>query len=269
MQGETGAGKTAILDGICFALFGRVPGARDSAPRLRSDHSRAQERTEVVLELTISGRRLRVTRSPKQERPKVRGQGLTEEPARATLEAAAPDGTWGVLAERIEAVEHELDGLLGLTLTQFCQVVLLPQGAFARFLHAGTDERERLLAQLFDTDRYAAAQEWLADARRGAEIDVHRGLDGVGDIASRIAQVTGEEPPEDWRAAPERLPEWLAGRLVLADARQATAEGRRTAAQAERERLAESHAAAVALLERRRRYVEAAAELERREAAIA
>ena len=40
MQGETGAGKTAILDGICFALFGRVPGARDSAPRLRSDHSR-------------------------------------------------------------------------------------------------------------------------------------------------------------------------------------------------------------------------------------
>src|SRR5947209_15738698 len=91
MQGETGAGKTAILDGICFALFGRVPGARDSAPRLRSDHSGPDARTEVVLELTIAGRRLRVTRSPKQERPKVRGQGMTEEPARATLEALGRD----------------------------------------------------------------------------------------------------------------------------------------------------------------------------------
>src|SRR5947209_19603204 len=268
MQGETGAGKTAILDGICFALFGRVPGARDSAPRLRSDHSPGDVRTEVVLELTVAGRRLRIVRSPRQERAKLRGEGTTEEPARATLEAVEPDGTRRVIAERIEAVEHELADCLGLTITQFCQVVMLPQGAFARFLHAGTDERERLLAQLFDTDRYAAAQEWLAEARRDAEIDVHRGLGAVGDIASRVAQVTGEEPPEDWRAAPERLPEWLAGRLVLADARQATAEGRRMAAQAERERLAESHAAAVALLERRRRYVEAAAELERREAAI-
>ena len=101
-----------------------------------------------------------------------------------------------MLAERIEAVEHELGALLGLTLTQFCQVVLLPQGAFARFLHAGTDERERLLAQLFETDRYAAAQEWLGDARRETEVEVYRGLDSVGDVASRIAQVTGEEPPE-------------------------------------------------------------------------
>src|SRR5947199_8520220 len=71
MQGETGAGKTAILDAICFALFGRVPGVRDSVARLRSDHSAPDIRTEVLLELTLAGRHLRITRSPKQERPQV------------------------------------------------------------------------------------------------------------------------------------------------------------------------------------------------------
>jgi len=195
MQGETGAGKTAILDAICFALFGHVPGVRDGAGRLRSDHSSPRAGTEVVLELTLAGRRLRITRSPKQERPKLRGQGITEEPARALLELREPEAGWSVLAERIEAVEHELAQLLGLTIAQFCQVVLLPQGAFAKFLHATSDDREKILQQLFSTDRYAAAEMWLADQRRAAAAEVSRGVEAVADLASRVAQVAGDVPP--------------------------------------------------------------------------
>ncbi len=266
MQGETGAGKTAILDAICFALFGHVPGVRDGAGRLRSDHGAAEDRTEVVLELTLAGRRLRITRSPKQERAKVRGEGKTEEPARAVLQARTQAGEWAVLAERIEAVEHELAEMLGLSIGQFCQVVMLPQGAFAKFLHATTDEREQILQQLFATDRYAAAEAWLADQRRLADTELRLGLETVGDVASRIAQVCGEEPPEGWRGEPECLRGWLGARTVLADAGEAAAAGRRDAACQARERAAVHAGAVRGLAERQQRHAVATAALVAHEA---
>ena len=68
LHGETGAGKTTLLDAIAFALYGRVPGMRGTAKRLRSDHAAPDVRTEVELEVTVGGRRLRIIRRPEQER---------------------------------------------------------------------------------------------------------------------------------------------------------------------------------------------------------
>ncbi len=103
------------------------------------------------------------------------------------------------------------------------------------------------------------------DARREAEVAVRRGLDAVGDIASRIAQVTGEEPPEAWRAAPGELPDWIDARLVVVEAEHAAAEGRRALAADGREAAGAAHAAATGLAGRRERHAEASAELARRE----
>src|ERR1700755_3686674 len=64
LHGETGAGKTTLLDAIAFALYGRVPGERGTARRLRSDHASPATATEVELEATIGGRRLLVFRQP-------------------------------------------------------------------------------------------------------------------------------------------------------------------------------------------------------------
>src|SRR5581483_2057271 len=86
LHGETGAGKTTLLDAIGFALYGRVPGERGKARRLRSDHAPAEVPTEVLLEATIGGRRLRITRKPEQARPKRRGDGFTTEQARVLVE---------------------------------------------------------------------------------------------------------------------------------------------------------------------------------------
>jgi len=70
LHGETGAGKTTVLDAVAFALFGRVPGARSEAKRLLSDHAAADARPQVQLELTVGGRRMRLVRSPEYERAK-------------------------------------------------------------------------------------------------------------------------------------------------------------------------------------------------------
>ena len=74
LHGETGAGKTTLLDAIGFALYGRVPGERGKARRLRSDHAAPGAPTEVQLEATMGGRRMRITRKPEQQRPKRRGE---------------------------------------------------------------------------------------------------------------------------------------------------------------------------------------------------
>src|ERR1700740_226686 len=76
LHGETGAGKTTLLDAIAFALYGRVPGVRGDAKRLRSDHAPSAVRTEVQLEATVGGRRLRIPRKPEQVRPRKSGTGL-------------------------------------------------------------------------------------------------------------------------------------------------------------------------------------------------
>ena len=81
LWGPTGAGKTTLLDGIVYALYGTVPGARGEEKRLRSDHAGDDVRTEVECEVTLGGERLLVVRRPEQQRPKRRGTGWTTEQA--------------------------------------------------------------------------------------------------------------------------------------------------------------------------------------------
>lgn len=208
LHGETGAGKTTLLDAIAFALFGRVPGVRNDARRLRCDYADENMLTEVKLELTIQAHRLRIARIPEYERPKRRGEGTTKQQAKVSLTWVGnpPSGYERDGLIRIEEVARTVERLLGMTAEQFFQVVLLPQGEFARFLRAETTERERLLEKLFATDRFAKVEEWFRDRRteRGRVLDAKRA--NAMRLVARVAQAAGEEPPEDQSADDE----WLA-----------------------------------------------------------
>ena len=94
VTGPTGAGKTSILDAICFALYGVVPGARE-VRTLRSHHAAPGVRPEVELEVTLGDRRFRVVRSPEWRRPKKRGEGETRENATSSEPGANSSGTSG------------------------------------------------------------------------------------------------------------------------------------------------------------------------------
>ncbi|MEU7034387.1 SMC family ATPase [Streptomyces sp. NPDC046237] len=193
LHGPTGAGKTSVLDAVCYALYGAVPGARQSpGTSLRSDHAPAGTYTEVTLELTVGERRLEVTRRPAQPRPKRRGGGFTTEKAQSWLRAYdSGTGAWAELSRSHQEIGEEITQLVGMSRDQFCQVVLLPQGDFARFLRADAEARGKLLGRLFDTRRFAAVEERLADLRRAAEQQVRAGDERLLALAHRIAQVTG------------------------------------------------------------------------------
>src|SRR6516162_650712 len=190
LHGETGAGKTTLLDAIGFALYGRVPGERGKARRLRSDHALPDTPTEVQLEATMGGRRMRITRKPEQQRPKRRGGGITTEQAKILLEEAT-DNTWRAVSTRAGEADDEIKDLMGMSAEQFYQVVLLPQGQFAQFLHADAADRARLLQKLFGTDRFRAVEEWLAERRRTTARAVDDANQAVKELAARVAQVAG------------------------------------------------------------------------------
>ena len=200
LWGPTGAGKTTLLDAVVFALYGSVPGARGEEKRLRSDHAATDARTEVSCELTLSGERLRVIRRPEQQRPKKRGEGWTTEQAKLTVQRLT-DGGWEPVSTRIDEGSDYLRVRLGLDVHQFCQVVLLPQGDFARFLRAEPEHRAELLRTLFDVDRFAAAEEWLADERAAARARVDAQRVVVGNLLSRVAQTAEVDIPEEMAPA--------------------------------------------------------------------
>ncbi|RNF87461.1 AAA family ATPase, partial [Streptomyces botrytidirepellens] len=216
LHGPTGAGKTSVLDAVCYGLYGQVPGARQgSGLSLRSDHADPLTPTEVVLELTVGGRRLEITRRPEQPRPKKRGTGVTKEKAQSLLRAYDADSrTWKALSRSHQEIGAEIEQLLGMSRDQFCQVVLLPQGDFARFLRADEPARAKLLGRLFDTSRFAAVEERLAEQRRAAEKRVIGGDERLLALAHRMAQAAGRSAELD--AHP--LPEAAAGEPGLADA---------------------------------------------------
>ncbi|MGW3245866.1 AAA family ATPase [Streptomyces sp. NPDC001070] len=214
LHGATGAGKTSVLDGVCFALYGGVPGGRQGN-RLRSDHAGPDTPTEVVLDLTVGGRRLEITRRPEQPRPKKRGSGFTLEKA-VTLLREHTAGEWRALSKSHQEAGEELKQLIGMSREQFCQVVLLPQGEFATFLRATATDRAALLGKLFDTRRFKAVEEWLRAQRRAAEQRVAAGDDELLRLAERMGQAAGDDPETLAAGDPELAERILGWAAVLA-----------------------------------------------------
>ncbi|HWC22535.1 MAG TPA: SMC family ATPase [Flexivirga sp.] len=169
IHGPTGAGKTSILDAICFALFAGVPGGRSQGREtLRSDHAAPSTRPEVELEFGVGERRLRVRRIPEHQVPKKRGTGTRAQRGSVTLEEWRT-GSWEAISTRSDEVAQTIGDLLGMGLSQFAQVMLLPQGEFTAFLRAKPDDRGRLLERLFDIGDFAAIEQWLAGHRKELE----------------------------------------------------------------------------------------------------
>lgn len=187
LHGPTGAGKTTLLDAVCFALFGRAPGARGGGVRLRSDHAPPGAAPQVVCEFSVGERRLEITRSPEWQRPKRRGTGTTREPARALLRERHGDA-WTALTNRADEVGDVVQRLLGLGVDQFTKLVLLPQGDFAAFLRANAEDRRRMLQRLFGTERFDDVERWLSEHRRELAKDVRAVEEQTAHLAARAVE---------------------------------------------------------------------------------
>lgn len=225
LSGPTGAGKTSVLDAICFALYGEVPGDRASARRLRSDRAVEGAEPRVRLVATLAGRRFELTRSPAWQRPKRRGTGTTLQQA-SVLVRERVAGAWTTRTTRLDEAGHLVTTLLGMNLAQFTQVAMLPQGRFQAFLRADSDERQKLLQRLFGTARFERAESWLRERRSEARREHDRAHLELSGTLGRVAEAAGEDLPGwdlDDLSEPARtgeLTRWVHGLATSAGAEQ-------------------------------------------------
>jgi exonuclease SbcC len=149
LVGPTGAGKSSVIDAVCFALYGSVP---------RYEHERAVApvitvgalQAKVSLTFAAGGDMYLATRVARRV-PK--GGGATTREAR--LERLGSDGeSVEVLAGSADEMTTAVEKLIGLVFKHFTRCVVLPQGEFARFLHDKPAERQGLLVNLLDIDIY-------------------------------------------------------------------------------------------------------------------
>ena len=161
--GETGAGKTTILDAICYALYGRSSGGlRGDLSVMRCKLAEKNDETMVEFIFDSNGKRYKFIRSLKYGR-----KNLNDSHNCLVLEG----GEYVPLFENPKAtvVNKRAEALIGLTYDQFRQVIILPQGQFEKLLVSNSEEKEKILVSLFHADRWQRIAEEIA--RRVQERD--------------------------------------------------------------------------------------------------
>ncbi|PHI18911.1 hypothetical protein CEQ90_15390 [Lewinellaceae bacterium SD302] len=150
--GETGAGKTTLLDAITLALYGQIDREQESVGGGGRIMSYGTAECFAELEFsTAQGRYL-----AHWERNKARGKvdGKLQAAKHWLSEWEEDTGAWKFLAEKISETKVVVPEITGLDYGRFTRSVMLPQGAFARFLLADENERADLLEQITGTGIY-------------------------------------------------------------------------------------------------------------------
>jgi DNA repair protein SbcC/Rad50 len=181
IHGPTGAGKSTILDAICFALYGESSGETRKSEQMRSHHSKVSTTTEVLFDFMLGHECYRVTRSLKRERKNDRDSETGYKIDKATLwqwtDIQNDLDSGVVLASGWTNVTKAIESLFGFQSKQFRQVILLPQDQFQKLLMAPSQDREALFKVLFQTEQFEAVEKALKDEAK----QITEELDHLGD----------------------------------------------------------------------------------------
>ncbi|WP_425427838.1 AAA family ATPase [Tenuibacillus multivorans] len=172
ISGKTGAGKTTIFDGICFALYGYASGEdRQDYKMLRSDFADDQVHTSVEIVFELHGKTYRILRQLGHVKPgnkTATGEKYEFFEVRDTGEVPCVD------RQMVSEINQRVEELVGLTKDQFSQIVMLPQGEFRKLLTSKTENKEEILRRIFQTYPYQAITEQLKEKRKEAEDEFAR-----------------------------------------------------------------------------------------------
>ena len=175
LVGPTGAGKSTVIDGLCFALYGTVPrwGKENAIAQALAPAANA---CRVCLVFEAGGKRYGAVRALTRDK---KGLVHTKEARLELLDPQIPAdapiadilaASVGQLAEGPDQVKAGVQHILGLTYEHFTQSVLLPQGRFSEFLQAKPADRQDLLVELLAFGVYATVGQRARDrAKRAAE----------------------------------------------------------------------------------------------------
>ncbi|MBP2654036.1 MAG: putative DNA-directed polymerase, omega subunit [Firmicutes bacterium] len=170
ITGPTGAGKTTIFDGICFAIYGKASGQDRDSQSMRSHFADDGLITAVELEFELRGKRYRVRREPKQLKKKSRGEGYTDYGPEAEFKVL--DDEAAVSLSGVRDVDEKVIEILGMNYEQFRQIIMVPQGEFRELLTTESKEREGILQKIFGTEGFRLIQDKLGEKAKMLEQEV-------------------------------------------------------------------------------------------------
>jgi exonuclease SbcC len=281
LVGPTGSGKSTVLDGICFALYGSVPrwgGSRGIGNALAP--SATEARVRLVFE--SAGSRYvatRVVRRDGRGNVKTAGAGLQLMPPGFDVTRLDTGMSLEDLGDVLAGTPAEMDSAIveavGLPYEQFTSCVILPQGQFADFLHAKPATRQQILVNLLGLHVYeevqakASTRATKAEAQLATLDQLLAGLVDADDEAVEAAEARLTAMRELTHAVEQAVPQLSAVRdreAELAAARDAIAGELATLARVEMPagsaKVAEATAAARAAAEQATAGVRAAEEHE-------
>lgn len=144
--GQTGSGKSTVLDAICLALFGNVERSKSNVDfiNLKTKFTRV----EFYFEYTEKNKTklIKVLREYRLSR----SSDVTQKAQVFEVEKSGEK----MLMEGPTKVDAYLKELIGLTQNEFSKCVALPQGEFAGFLKAKPNERINIIGGIFDLNKY-------------------------------------------------------------------------------------------------------------------
>ncbi len=170
IHGATGSGKTAILDAMMYALYGKSSG--DGRSTFRCALPAAKELpTEVEFTFRSGGRLYKFTRTIR-----ITPRSKKEESKQDCFVFEESEGQFRAIFENPTAtkVNEEAVRITGLDADQFRQVVILPQGQFERLLTSKSEDKEKTLSTLFAADKYTTVSAKLSEKSNAVKKEIEQ-----------------------------------------------------------------------------------------------
>ncbi|MDH5719329.1 MAG: AAA family ATPase [Spirochaetia bacterium] len=182
IHGPTGSGKSSILDAISYALFSQTTGAERTSEEMVSQFSDIETETFVSFQFQLKNKTYRIERRPSQKKKSSRKEGPVEVQAKAALFEIMSDKEEILLASGAKIATEKIESILGFSAPQFLQTVIIPQGRFRDALIAPSNDREKILQDLFGTLVYLKVQEKFKEKEKETKLS----LDNINEFKKEL-----------------------------------------------------------------------------------
>ncbi|MGL5777765.1 SbcC/MukB-like Walker B domain-containing protein [Cetobacterium sp.] len=146
--GETGSGKSTILDAMIFAIFDEIPRTMGSKGKnIRPCLNQDSDILEIYFKFALGKDIFEITRCYKK---KFSRKG--EEKFEQSNPILILNGD--VIADTVKNVEGKINEFFGISVNDFTRSVVLPQGKFSEFLKLKGADKMTMLENIFDLERY-------------------------------------------------------------------------------------------------------------------